>query len=825
MSEEVLAGARAGTIVEFGDGDLDALDLDAVWGEQRQIPADFLLDVLTGRTDVTAHPRGLRIRGARLVGAIDWDWQRFTVPLELVDCVLDGVITLDHAQVAGLSLIRCRLPGLSAEQMTSASTLRLEGSTISGTVNLRDAVISGAVLASGAVIRGRTAPIDAVDSVERAGVRVALLATRVQISGALVMDDGFLAEGVTLLPGAKIGGNLYCSGGVFQNPGGDAIEAVDAEIAGSAVLTDGLRAQGRVLFDRARIGGDFICDNATFDGRGGDAFSGVRLEVGGGLLMRDRFSATGAVHLFGAQVGGSWGCWGASFTNPSGEASIWASGARIQGSVYFDSGFRSSGSIRMRGALIGGNLSCGGGRFSNPGAVAFRAVNLTVEGDLLFAALPGGTAFAAEGEVSFVGAKIGGLVQCLGASFSNPGGIALTFDDAQIAGNADLAMGFQATGAVRMGGARIGGQLNCRDGRFVVPAPASGPSAIALNLVGIDVNDSVLLQRGFRAEGQVRLNRARIGGLLDCTGGEFHNPGGFSLFARAVRVGAGVLLGIGFVADGSVRFSTAQITGDLDCRSGAFAEDFQIAGTVVSGSFRWRQLAVPPTGVVDLRRTRVGELDDDLAAWPTGGHLWLAGFSYDRLSDRAPRSPADRVEWIRRQRGYTPEPYQQLAAVYRSNGQISEATTVAIAQQDDLLARGDLTRPARAWTWFLGRSIGHGYRPGRAAWALLALYVVTLGSVWLGARADGFIQTGDTAPQLSVTATHCGDAYPCLSVPAYALENITPILNLHQSENWHPKSSSPAEWILRDWLYLSTVVGYAGTTLLAAGLSGLARSA
>jgi hypothetical protein len=580
-----------------------------------------------------------------------------------------------------------------------------------------------------------------------------------------------------------------------------------------------------VLFDRARVSGDFICDNATLDGGDGEAFSGGQLEIGGGLLMRDRFTATGAVHLFGAQVGGSWNSAGAGFTSPSGEASIWASGIRVLGSVYFDQGFTSIGSIRMRAALIKGNLSCGGARFSNPGSVAFRAANLIVEGDLLFIPAPDGTAFAAEGEVGLAGATVGGLVQCRGAGFSNPGGVALTFEDAQIAGNTDLDRGFHATGEVRMAGARIGGQLNCREGRFVNPASAGDPRAVALNLVGIDVSDSVLLHRGFHAEGQVRLNRARIGGLLECSGGTFLNPGGYSLFARATRVGAGVLFGIGFVADGSVRFSTAQITGDLDCRSGAFGQDFQIAGTVVSGSFRWRRLAVVPAGAIDLRRTRVGELDDDLAGWPPGGRLWLAGFSYDRLSDSAPRSPADRVEWIRRQRGYTPEPYQQLAAVYRSNGQISEATTVAIAQQDDLLARGDLTRPARAWTWFLGRSIGHGYRPGRAAWALLALYLVTLVSVWLGARADGFIQVGDTAPQPSVTATRCGDAYPCLSVTAYALENITPILNLHQSENWQPKSSDPTEWLLRDWLYLSTVVGYAGTTLLAAGLSGLARSA
>lgn len=822
MSEELLAGARAGTIVEFGNefgvSDFDALDVDAVWGPERQIPADLLLDVLTGRTEGQTHSRGVRIRGARVVGEMNWDWQQLPVALELLDCIIDSPINLDHAQVAGLSLIRCRLPGLSAEQMTCASTLKLVGSVISGTVKLRDAVVNGAVLATDATIRGE------IDNDDRVGVRVALLATRLQVTGALIMSGRFTADGALLLPGARIGGILLCSGGRFLNPGGDALEVPDAEIGGSVFLTSGFAAEGRVLFDRSRVRGDFVCDDGTFDGQATKAFSGNRMELGGGLFMKAGFTAIGAVRLFGAQIGGSWDCTDGTFVNPSGAETIWASGAKIDGSVYFQGGFSSTGSIRMRGVQIGGNLSCVGGTFTNPGGAALRGVNLSVDGDVLLGSTPDSGAFTADGEVSFIGARIGGLVQCRGGTFRNPGGSALSFGDTNIGGNMDLSGDFHATGLVLLAGARIGGHVTCRGGTFINPGTPADPESIALNLVGIEVDDSVLLHHGFRAEGQVRMSRARIGGVLECSGGEFRNPGGFSLFARGLKVGAGVLFGADFLAEGSVRLSSAQITGDLTCNNAIFAEDFQIGGTVVTGRFSWRQVSVLPTGTVDLRRTKVGELDDELASWPTGGGLRLAGFTYGRLSDRAPRSPVDRIEWIRRQRGYTPEPYQQLAAVYQSNGQISEATTVAIAQQDDLLARGDLTRPARAWTWFLGRSIGHGYRPGRAAWALLVLYIVTVGSVWLGARADSFIQVGDTAPQPSVTATHCGDAYPCLSVPAYALENITPILNLHQAENWHPKSSTTTEWILRDWLYLSTVVGYAGTTLLAAGLSGLART-
>ena len=275
---------------------------------------------------------------------------------------------------------------------------------------------------------------------------------------------------------------------------------------------------------------------------------------------------------------------------------------------------------------------------------------------------------------------------------------------------------------------------------------------------------------------------------------------------------------------GGLRLVGCSVAGDASCWNQVVVDELTARGFSVGGRLGLGKLAQPPR-TVDLRQARVAQLDDDESSWPAPDGLRIDGFSYERLSAGAPRSPDSRIDWIRRQPGYAPEPYQQLAAVYRRNGQLSEATRVAMAQQDDLRRRGDLSRPARAWNWFLGRSIGHGYRPGRAAWALLLLYVVTFFAVWLGARSDAFIQVGNTAPQPTVRASHCGDAYPCLIPAAYTLENITPILNLHQAENWQPRSSSRAERLLRDWLYLSIVIGYGGTTLLVAGLSGLARSA
>ncbi|WP_460021832.1 hypothetical protein [Kineosporia succinea] len=319
--------------------------------------------------------------------------------------------------------------------------------------------------------------------------------------------------------------------------------------------------------------------------------------------------------------------------------------------------------------------------------------------------------------------------------------------------------------------------------------------------------------------------RGRVRGSVVCAGGSFvspDGPGGTALDLSDTEIDGSVWITQNATVRGILRLTRGRIRGDLSFRDSTLDGSFKGRGMRLAGNFSWARSPARPQRV-DLRRASVGQIDDDESSWPRAGGLLIDGFTYDRLSTRAPGSPAQRLEWIRRQPGFVPESYQQLVAVYRRNGQLAEATVVAMAQQDDLRRRGDLHAPARLWNWFIGRSIGHGYRPARAAWALVAVYLVTFLVVWLGARSDAFLQTGDTAPVPSVTSSRCGPEYPCFVPAAYALESIVPILNLHQRDKWQPVSTTVADRALRDWLFLSTVLGYAGTTLLAAGLSGLAR--
>ncbi len=54
--------------------------------------------------------------------------------------------------MAGLSLVRCRIPGLSAEHLVSASTVRLSRSVFTGSVLLKDASVDGELVLSGSTV-------------------------------------------------------------------------------------------------------------------------------------------------------------------------------------------------------------------------------------------------------------------------------------------------------------------------------------------------------------------------------------------------------------------------------------------------------------------------------------------------------------------------------------------------------------------------------------------------------------------------------------------------------------------------------------------------
>jgi hypothetical protein len=148
---------------------------------------------------------------------------------------------------------------------------------------------------------------------------------------------------------------------------------------------------------------------------------------------------------------------------------------------------------------------------------------------------------------------------------------ALVLDRATVTGSVLLRDGFHAEGTVQLQGTQIGGRLECTAGTFI----AGSENGAALDANGITVRGSIYLHGGFRAQGEVRLLAAQIGGNLDCNRGTLINPprnggGGDAFSADLATVNGSVFLGDGFRAEGETRLVGTQIGGNLDCDDGVF---------------------------------------------------------------------------------------------------------------------------------------------------------------------------------------------------------------------------------------------------------------
>ena len=323
-----------------------------------------------------------------------------------------------------------------------------------------------------------------------------------------------------------------------------------------------------------------------------------------------------------------------------------------RGDLRLDKGFCVSGGVELVGAHIGGQLDCTGGQFSNPDGYALTADGLTVDGGMFC-----DEGFAATGEVRLLGAHIGGQLSCTGGQFSNPDGPALSADGLTVDGDMFCGEGFAATGEVRLLGAHISGQLDCTGGHF------SNPDGSALTADGLTVDGDMFCREGFSATGEVRLLGAHIGGQLDCTGGHFSNPDGDALSADGLTVDGSMFCDVGFVATGEVRLLGAHIGGQLVCTGGQFSNPkglaLNLGRATVSGPLHMESAVLQ--GILDLTAAKTSSYHDNRASWPQ--KLRLDGFVYDAIEGA---SAKERLEWLRRnENGYSPQIYDQLAAVYR----------------------------------------------------------------------------------------------------------------------------------------------------------------
>lgn len=252
--------------------------------------------------------------------------------------------------------------------------------------------------------------------------------------------------------------------------------------------------------------------------------------IRGDIHLSDGFNASGTVRFLDARIGGIFTCRGGTFTNSAATRdanceALHADRIDVRGSVFLTDGFLAKGEVRFLGAKVGGMFACRGGTFSHPEALsdqeakALSTDGMYVRGDVFLT-----DGFRASGEVRFLGVKVGGQFCCRSGTFihpaaaSNSNAVALHADGIFVRGDVFLTEEFNASGQVRFVGAKIGGQLNCRGGAFTNAAAVGGEDAVALNLENVEVGEVVLLDDGFHARGRAVFDGAQLNRGLSCRG-------------------------------------------------------------------------------------------------------------------------------------------------------------------------------------------------------------------------------------------------------------------------------------------------------------------
>ncbi|MDX8036841.1 hypothetical protein SK803_42160 [Lentzea sp. BCCO 10_0856] len=316
---------------------------------------------------------------------------------------------------------------------------------------------------------------------------------------------------------------------------------------------------------------------------------------------------------------------------------------------------------------------------------------------------------------------------------------------------------------------------------------------------GAHIRSDITLDRDFNAlnnsvNAAVQLVNTRLGGDL-WIGGSVRNRRG-----RAVAVHRAAV-------EGSLVIANSRI------EATSFGAALEISDTDAGG-----EVTIIPDSIVnhanglavDLFTTRAGRalrlhVTERIAAGPFTASL--NGLTY-------PEPPEDTDAWLTMLRDHTREyeaqPYQQLAAVHRAAGHEHTARKVLIAQQRDLRRRGDPGN--KLWHWFLGVTLGYGYKPSRAVVGLLVTFVLAICLVWTTNAYNGLTPAKDR-PADSCSPVNRISLAADLAIPLVKLGG-TPRCELANGPagQW----ATGAGWVVQ-------ILGWSFATLSVAGFTGLVR--
>jgi hypothetical protein len=266
----------------------------------RRVRAGLIRYLLLGGCDgeggARPHPRGVQIAGGWIDGVLDFAGCRSDVDLGLHDCLLPHRPDLKDAHLHALYLSGCHLPnGAELHRLTTVANVHLSaGFRADAMVDLGGARIGGQLACTGGEFLADT--------------DYALNCQAARIGADVFLRDGFRAKAEVNFMRAEIDGQLDCTGGKFLADSGRALTCDAARIGADVFLRDGFRAEGLVDFGRAVVTGNLRIQRATLT----TGFDGEAMRVGQGFFWQQVSGDRRVVGLTEARVGSlrdDWASW------------------------------------------------------------------------------------------------------------------------------------------------------------------------------------------------------------------------------------------------------------------------------------------------------------------------------------------------------------------------------------------------------------------------------------------------------------------------------------------------------------------------------------
>jgi|GEM_PF-3519697 len=743
----------------------------------------------------------------------------------------NGWIGFEDASIGSLSIADAKLSAdngyaFYAPKLKCDSNANLAASIINGGVSLMDAHIGGSLSFRGTAL-SKSSMMTNDTAVELHRVTI----------GVSVFFRKSIVDGNIDLITSKIGSGLYCDGATFRNQGGCALNAHEAEIGGSIYFVPSGETQftaiGSIQFESASVG-SLSFKASELHHEGGFALFAPNLKcsldvslaevtIGGGVWLPDA-SIRGNLNLSGSIV-------------KADDADGTAAGlhrAEVGKSVFLRNA-NVTGQIDLSDVKIGGGLFCDGATFTSPNGFALYAYQAEINGDADFGVL-NEDPFRATGMILFIEASVTSL-NMSNALLDNRNGPTLNGNRMKASGRVVLD-GLNSTSRVSFIGASMG-QLSVQ-----------GANLRLNNAVEV-VDDADDFTDFETSTATVTYSHVVLS---------------FEL----VKVRGGIKIGGGSSFSGSTVWLGAQVGGDFNVEDVSFLggkEAFFANQLKVGGTFRLRNIDWGDGAKVSLRMATVMELDDlpncypmtRNEASPSGsyeigiGTLDITGFVYQQFKDSSFNrnfesmvdgqewTHVERLKWIARQTHqrnhdettegqYSPQPYLQLAEVYRQMGKDHERRKVLRRQQQDLREWGELSRPGKWWSRIVDILTGYGYESWRALVAIVLIYLLSVSLTTAVRDHGGLVATGNTASYVvsahgekAVQATSCTSYYPCNSSWLFPVDAAIPVINLHQSDFWSFNSANPWGDYGEILFSLLSILGWGFTSLLIAASAGLIK--